>query len=185
MIPEARLSKLVRGPIRDRFISLEDLTCGGTGIGKPWPSHVVNCCEDNKDFILYLLVWYVVHVGYHSPYPQGHRGVPYHRPCGGALEVHHYQHWLVPVRLQQVEWCSARFQSMDMNWGGQFRGQNPPKDWGHAQVGYVWYICVYPQGLWWTGLGERPGNTGRVWGDPPGLPTPDPILVSGNHGGKG
>ena len=34
-------------------------------------------------------------------------------------------------------------------------------------------------------LGARPSSTRRVWGGPPGLPTPDLILVSGNDGGEG
>ena len=35
MIHEARLSKLVRGPIRDAVGALEDLACGGTGRRNP------------------------------------------------------------------------------------------------------------------------------------------------------
>ena len=35
MIPEAHLSKLVRGPIRDAVGALEDLACSGTDRGKP------------------------------------------------------------------------------------------------------------------------------------------------------
>ena len=92
MIPEARSSKLVWGPIRDEVGALEDLACGGTGRGKPGPSQVVYCCGDNIAVICYSLLCYVVHVGYHRPYPKGNRGVPHHRPCGGALEGHHYQH---------------------------------------------------------------------------------------------
>ena len=185
MIPEARSSKLVRGPIRDAVGALEYLDCGGTGRGKTWLSQVVDCCVDNKSVIWDRVVWYGVHVGYHIPYNQGQWGVTHHRPCGGAMEGHHYQHWSMPVRIQRIEWSFAWVQSMDMKLDGQLRDQTTLKYWGHAEGVHIWYICVYPQGLWYSVLGGLPVNTGRVWGGPPGLPTPDPILVSGNHGGEG
>ena len=92
MIPEAHLSKLVRGTIRDAVGALEDLACGGTGRGKPLLSQVVDCCVDNKSVIWDRVVCYGVHVGYYRLYLQGKWGVPHYRPCGGALEGHHYQH---------------------------------------------------------------------------------------------
>ena len=185
MIPEARFSRLVRGPIRYAVGALENLACGGIGRGKLWPSQVADFCGDNTAVIWYRLVCYGVHVDYYRTYLQWQQGVSHLRTCGGALEGHNYQHWPVPGRLQRVELFYARVQSMDMNWDGQLRGQTPPKYCGHAEGGPIWYICVYPQGLWCTRLGARPGNNGRVWVGDPGLPTPDPILISGNHGGKG
>ena len=52
---------------------------------------MVDFCGDNTAVIWYRVVLYGVRMGYHSPYPQGQLGVPHHRPCGGALEGHHYK----------------------------------------------------------------------------------------------
>ena len=51
---------------------------------------MVDCGGDNTAVIWDRVVFYVLHVGYNCPYTQGQRGVPQHRPCGGALEGHRY-----------------------------------------------------------------------------------------------
>ena len=145
----------------------------------------MDCCGYNTAGVCDKGIGDRVNMGYHCNSPKGKQWVPYHRPCENVFEGHWHQHWPAYGGLHIVPWCSAWVQITERNWDKHLGVQNPPEDFGHAEVGYVWYICEYPQGLWRTGPGARPGDAIKVWGGPPGIPTPDPILVSSYHGRKG
>ena len=185
MVREMHLSKSVQRTIRDAGWELEDLDFGGMGRGKHWYFQVEYFCGDNTAGVFYRGVGIGVHMGYRRPYPQGRRWVPWNRPCGGYLESYQCHHLPAPGRLHQVPCCSVQVQIMERNWDGHLGGQNPLTDYGHAAGANLWDFCGSPQDLWRNGPGARPGDNGRVWGGPPGLPDPDPVLGFSNHGRKG